>query len=155
MLFPPKLFQLMRNSLHSNSNHLKHQFLVLAWVQLARDFEKETKEYSRNPAQQPALKHANMPHFPTPGSCNFLGCTVVLNAVYDKTQLKTECFSVFTYLKQIVFTHTLIKLYAVDDKSPLPARWEKNVLGIPHCRFINSKISNQSCLLQYYQKYLS
>lgn len=65
MLFPPKLFKLMRNSLHSNSNHLKHQFLVLAWVQLARDFEKETKQYSRNPAQQPALKHANMPHFPT------------------------------------------------------------------------------------------
>lgn len=49
----------MRNSLHSNSNHLKHEFLVLARVQLARDFGKETKQYSRNPAQQPALKDTN------------------------------------------------------------------------------------------------
>lgn len=56
----------------------------------------------------------------------------MLNAVYGKTQLKTECLSVFTYLKQIVFTHTLIilQLYAVDDKSPLPARWEKNIFFV-------------------------
>lgn len=49
----------MRNLLLSNSNHLKHQFLVLAQVQLARDFEMETQQYSRNPAQQAALKDAN------------------------------------------------------------------------------------------------
>lgn len=78
----------MRNSLHSNCNHLKQQLLELTLVQLARYFVKEIKQ-SRNPAQQTALKHQkckpHMPHFPTPGSHNFQ----MLTTVYNRTSLKT------------------------------------------------------------------